>query len=162
MHVHALCVCVCACVRACVRVRVRVRVCVCACVCVCIVYVCVHACVCVHVMYSYVCTCVCGCIILWLILYLFHAVSGRSFGKSVLLHDKRPYWSAVVAGVCVHWCCGRARGVLISAREGQDLARPCSALCTASSHSRSGPGKTGCSKAFHHSSCTRNLSPRTH
>ena len=152
----------CVCVYVCVFVHVRV------CVCVCIVFVHVCACGCVCV---YVCMCVCvhglcvfvyECTLLCLILYLFHAVSGRSFDKSVLLHDKKPYWNAVVAGACMHWCPGHVRAVLISVREGQDLAHPCSALCTASSNSRSGPRRTECSKACCRSSCTHNLSPKTH
>ena len=141
------CVCVYVCVDSCFF-------CACGCIVVCV-------CVCAYVC-GFVYFCACECIIACLTLYIFHAASKRYFGKSVLLHDKKPYWSAVMAGACVHWCPGRVQAVLISAQEGQDPAHPCSALCTASSHSRSGPGRTEYSKACPRSSCTHSFSPRTH
>ena len=160
---HALCMFVCVCVCVCMRVCLWVCACVCVCVCVCDpVTVCACMCACLY-MYLFVCVYMC----MWVYYSVVDPVPipcsfWKVFNKSVLVHDKRPYWSAVVAGVCVHWWCDRARGALISAREGQDLARPYSALCTASSHFCSGPGKTGYSEAFYRSSCTRNLSPITH
>jgi hypothetical protein len=110
------------------------------------------------------CVCVCTrvCVCLWVctrvrVLYLFHVTFGKWFGESLLLHDKKPCWSAVVASWSlwpVYVWVGQ-----ISAQGGRDLARLCWAPYTASSHSHSELGKTGCSKVYRHSFCIHSLSP---
>ena len=113
-----------------------------------------------------VCVCVCVCACMWyacmcsLELHLFHAAFEMLSCRSVLLHGRKPCWSACVGRASWHLCPDHLKAMLKSAQGEQGPARSSSTLYTAFSHSHSDLRRTECSKACPGSICTHNLSQR--